>query len=76
MTFDELDEVLTPAMIARYMRIGRAKVYSYLREHPNRGGLPHMMCGAHMRILKKDFAKWLENQVAMTARPKLVRAVK
>jgi excisionase family DNA binding protein len=72
---DEMDELLTPAMIARYMRIGRAKVYSYLRTPRHNGGIPYMKCGSHMRVRKQDFERWLNQQVDATAKPKL-RAVK
>jgi excisionase family DNA binding protein len=72
---DELPNILTPSMIAKYMRIGRGKVYQYLKMSPHHGGIPHMMCGAHMRIRRIDFMRWLDAQVAQTAKPKL-KAVK
>ena len=75
MNLDELSDILTPAMIARYMGIGRGKVYEYLRTPRHSGGIPYLMCGAHMRIRKQDFVRWLEAQVAATAKPKL-KAVK
>ena len=75
MQLDDMRDILTPAMIARYLGIGRGKVYEYLRKSPNLGGIPHFMTGAHMRIRKVDFLKWLDFQVAQTAKPKL-KAVK
>jgi excisionase family DNA binding protein len=75
MQMDELPDIMTPAMIARYMRVGRAKVYEYLKIPFQNGGLPHFMTGAHMRIRKIDFVKWLDYQVAQTQKPKL-KAVK
>jgi excisionase family DNA binding protein len=75
MTFTELPEVLTPAIIAKYMRIGRGKVYEYLRTPVKQGGIPYMMCGTHMRILKRDFQRWLDYQVSLTQKPRL-KAVK
>ena len=75
MQLDDMRDILTPAMIAKYLGIGRGRVYEYLRTSPQHGGLPHFMTGAHMRIRKADFLKWLDFQVAQTAKPRL-KAVK
>ena len=71
MQLDDMRDILTPAMIAKYLGIGRGRVYDYLRTPPIQGGLPHFMIGAHMRIRKVDFLKWLDLQVAQTSKPKL-----
>jgi excisionase family DNA binding protein len=70
---EELPNILTPAQIARYMRIGRAKVYQYIRTPLNSGGIPHMMCGSHIRVRRSDFMRWLDWQVQETSKPKLKR---
>ena len=63
MTWEDLPDILSASHIADYLQISRRKVYDLQDINPDHGGIPTFRIGASKRVKKKDFEKWLDQQV-------------
>lgn len=59
-TLDEYPEILTAALIAKYLGISRRRTYELFQLSPEHGGIPNFEIGASKRVRKKSFIRWID----------------
>jgi len=62
MRMEELPDILTAQVIAKYLQISRQTVYELLQLNTEFGGLPHFTIGISKRVVKEDFIHWIEKK--------------
>lgn len=62
MKFDELPDILTAAILAKYLSLSKRRVYELMDIIPEAGGMPCVRIGRSKRVLKADLNEWLENR--------------
>lgn len=62
MRFNELPDILTADILAKYLSLSKRRVYELMDINPDYGGIPCIRIGRSKRVLKADLNEWLENR--------------
>ena len=62
MQLEELPDILTAAILAKFLSLSKRRVYELMDIAPSAGGMSCIRIGRSKRVLKADFIEWLSSK--------------
>lgn len=66
MTLDQMPDILTADILAKYLRLSKRRVYELMDINPEYGGIPCIRIGRSKRVFKADLIEWLHEKRAIS----------